>query len=208
MGELEGVIKYGLDFCLSQPTTENLSELNCWRSILYELKLIGQDSQRYEGYGFGNLSQRCQRDKTQFIISGTQTGNFAELTRSHYVRVESCDVTLNHVTASGPLKPSSEALTHSMFYELDSSIECVIHVHSPELWMFGLQNEYSCTDKNVEYGTQAMASEIARLYHSGKLLQHKTLVMAGHEDGVICFGNSVNQAAMALIDLWVKACSK
>jgi len=29
--------------------------------------------------------------------------------------------------------------------------------------------------------------------------------MAGHEDGVICFGDSVDQAGMAIVDLWVKA---
>lgn len=205
MGELEGVIKYQLDFVKSEPTEDSLKKLNCWRSILYGLGLIGQDISRYEGYGFGNLSQRCRFDKTQFIISGTQTGNLAALTQSHYVCVEHCDVAQNYVKATGPLKPSSEALTHSMFYQLDSSVKCVIHIHSPELWFFGLRNDYPSTGENVEYGTQDMAAEIARLYKSGSLQQHKTLVMAGHEDGVICFGNSVEQAGMALVTLWVNA---
>ena len=61
------------------------------------------------------------------------------------------------------------------------------------------------TDVSVEYGTQSMANEISRLYNSGSLQQYKTLMMAGHEDGVICFGGSVDQAAMALVDLWVAA---
>ena len=205
MSELEGVIKYRLDYEQSEAVTENLDYLNTWRSILHGLGLIGQESSRYEGYGFGNLSQRSQLDKSQFIISGTQTGNHKVLGKSDYVCVKYCDVEKNYVIASGPVKPSSEALTHSMFYRLESSIQCVMHVHSPGLWKFGLDNDYPVTDKSVEYGTQDMATEISRLYKSGSLNQTRTLVMAGHEDGVICFGDSVDQAGLGLVDLWVKA---
>ena len=205
MGEFEGVIKYRLDFLKSEPITENLDKLNTWRSILFGLGGIGQDGSRYEGYGFGNLSQRCELDKSQFIISGTQTGKLAVLTQGHYVCVEQCNVAQNHVIARGSLKPSSEALTHSMLYWLDSDIKCVIHVHSPELWHFGLTHDYACTDKSVEYGTQEMALEISRLQDSGKFSNRKILIMAGHEDGVMCFGDSVDQAAMAFVNLWVRS---
>ena len=205
MKNQEGVIKYRLDFEKSDPVNESLEELNCWRSILFGLGTIGQDESRYEGYGFGNLSQRSQIDEEQFIISGTQTGNLEALTLDHYVRVDHCHVAQNHVIARGPVKPSSEALTHSMLYELDSNIKCLVHVHSPQLWNFGLTHEYACTDESVEYGTQEMATEIVRLYHSGKLRLNKTLIMAGHEDGVICFGDSVDQAGRAFIDLWMTA---
>ena len=198
MSELEGVIKYQLDYKQSEPVTENIDYLNTWRSILFGLGLIGQDSSRYGGFGFGNLSQRSRVDKTQFIISGTQTGCYEVLDQSHYVCVDQCNVAKNHVVACGPVKPSSEALTHSMFYQLEPSIQCVIHVHSPGLWQFGLDNDYPVTDETVEYGTQGMATEISRLYLSGRLKQQKTLIMAGHEDGVICFGNSVDQAGQVL----------
>ena len=201
----EGVIKYRLDFKKSEPTTESLEKLNCWRSILFGLGGIGQDDSCYEGYGFGNLSQRSKVNKTQFIISGTQTGNLDVLSQDHYVCVESCDVAQNHVVANGPIKPSSEALTHSMFYQLNESIECVIHVHAAKLWQFGLDNNYPCTDISVEYGTQEMATEISRLYKSTKRQRCRTVVMAGHEDGVICFGDSVDHAAMAFIELWTNA---
>jgi len=205
MSELEGVIKYRLDYEQSEPVTDNLYYLNTWRSILHGLGLIGQDSSRYEGYGFGNLSQRSQLDKSQFIISGTQTGNHEMLEKSDYVCVKYCDVEKNHVIASGPVKPSSEALTHSMFYQLGSSIQCVMHIHSPGLWQFGLNNNYPVTDESIEYGTRGMATEISRLFTSESLSRTRTLVMAGHEDGVICFGDSVDQAGMAIVDLWVKA---
>jgi len=201
MSELEGVIKYRLDYEQSETVTENVDYLNTWRSILHGLGLIGQDSSRYAGYGFGNLSQRSQVNDNQFVISGTQTGNLEVLEQSDYVCVNHCDIDKNHVIARGPVKPSSEALTHSMFYQLEPSIQCVIHVHSPVLWRFGLDHDYPVTDVSVEYGTREMATEISRLYLSGRLLQQKTLVMAGHEDGVICFGDSVDQAGLALVTL-------
>ncbi len=205
MSGKEGVIKYQLDFKESKAVTDNLSELNCWRSILYVLGLVGQDSLRYEGYGFGNLSQRSQTGDNQFVISGTQTGNHQVLGQHHYVCVEHCDVEKNQVVARGPVKPSSEALTHSMFYQLESKIQCVIHVHSPDLWKFGQKNNYPVTAKSVEFGTREMAEEISRLYQSGNFQNQKILIMAGHEDGLVCFGNSVDQAGLALVCLLVDA---
>ncbi len=206
MAETEGVIKYRLDFISGEPTDENLQELNFWRSVLHGLALIGQDPARYEGYGFGNLSMRSRRHQQQFIISASQTGELGELTAAHYCCIERTDIETNYVRARGPMKPSSEALTHAMFYQLNPAIRCVIHVHSPELWTFAMAEGYPCTDRSVEYGTQQMASEIARLYRDGSLAQSKTLAMAGHEDGVICFGDSIQQAGLVLVSLWVEAC--
>jgi hypothetical protein len=201
----EGVIKYRLDFQETATVTQNLEEVNTWRSILYGLNLIGQDPDRYEGYGFGNLSARSEQQSSQFFITATQTGHLPELQARHYSCVEYCDVASNHVVASGPLPPSSEALTHSMIYQLSDAIQCVIHVHDPRLWKFGLQQGMSATAESVEYGTPQMAQEVLRLYRKG-LFEHKPcLVMAGHEDGLICFGNSIHQAGLALIDLWVAA---
>lgn len=205
MNNSEGVIKYHLDFEKCEATTESLIKLNCWRSILFGLGGIGQDDDRYEGYGYGNLSQRSRNDDSQFVISGTQTGQLPEITSNHYVCVESCDISQNHLVARGPLKPSSEALTHAMFYQLNPSIKCVMHVHLPALWLFALKHGYPASGKTVEYGTQEMANEVHRLYQSGTLRQHRTLAMAGHEDGVICFGDSVDEAGMALVSLWVRS---
>lgn len=202
MSYSEGVVKYQLDFHHSGTIRENIQQLNCCRSILSGLQLIGQHSQLYEGVAFGNLSQRSHLNQSQFIISATQTGHLAELTPNHYVCVHACDVARNSVSASGMLKPSSEALTHSMFYELDAAIDCVIHVHSAELWKYGLSHQYPCTDESVEYGSPQMANEVRRLFQSAKFQRSKTLIMAGHEDGVICFGHSIDQAASALFKLW------
>ena len=201
----EGVVKYRLEFLAAESPQEDIRALNVWRSILFELGLIGQDASRYQGYGFGNLSQRSEQNSSSFIISGTQTGHLARLEAEHYVEVVECDLEQNRVSARGRVKPSSEALTHAMFYRLSAEIECVIHVHSPRLWQFGLAHGYPASARNIEYGTQQMAQEIERLFHQQDLSQERVLVMEGHEDGVICFGNSVDQAAMALLKYWVKA---
>lgn len=202
MNDIEGVIKYRLEFKQTEAISENLQELNVWRSILYQLQLIGQDAQRYGGFGYGNLSIRSQQDASHFIISGTQTGGLVELGQEHYVRIDSCDVRNNWVSASGPIEPSSEALTHAMFYQLKPSVKCVIHVHDPNLWCYGLENSFPCTDKMVAFGTPEMGAEVKRLFQKDGLKQIRTLVMAGHEDGVICFGDSIEQAGAVLLELW------
>ncbi len=203
MPEAEGVIKYQLDFKQAGPVMQDLRELNVWRSILFGLGLIGQDDDRYQGYGFGNLSMRDPLLASRFIISGTQTGHLAQLLPEHYVQVEHCDIRRNRVVASGPVTPSSEALTHAMIYQLSASIQCVMHVHDPRLWQFALQGKLPATAENVEYGTQAMAEEVLRLQNSGLLSQYQCLVMRGHEDGLVFFGNSIEEAGAVLLDLWV-----
>ncbi|MDQ7010765.1 MAG: class II aldolase/adducin family protein, partial [Mariprofundaceae bacterium] len=201
--ETEGVVKYQLDFEPGEAPRQDIRCLNVWRSILFELGLIGQDPARYQGYGFGNLSQRCADDPAHFIISASQTGYIARLEPGHYVEVLGCDIAHNRVQARGALPPSSEALTHAMFYQLDASIGAVIHVHAPKLWRYGLQHGYPASDAAVEYGTVAMAQEIARLYWHGDLSSRHSLMMTGHEDGVICFGRGVDQAALALLGIWL-----
>ena len=205
MPEAEGVIKYQLEFIPAAAITENLTELNVWRSILYGLGLIGQDASLYEGYGFGNLSRRSHINDQHFYISASQTGQLPVLQPAHYCCIQNADIAQNSVQASGLLKPSSEALTHAMFYQLDSSVRCVIHVHSSRLWHFGLQHDYPYTAKTIEYGTTGMAHEVRRLYQSSGLAKSRTLVMAGHTDGVICFGDSIDQAGLALVQLWVQS---
>ncbi len=88
MTEKEGVIKYNLNH-QNLPINDyiSLSEINAWRTVLFKLGMIGQDKKRYEGYGFGNISQKVFLQTTshnQFIITGTQTGELASLSKHHY----------------------------------------------------------------------------------------------------------------------------
>jgi L-ribulose-5-phosphate 4-epimerase len=205
VGETEGVIKYRLDFKQSEPILQDINELNVWRSILHGLGLVGQQADRYLGYGFGNLSQRSHEHIDQFVISASQTGHLAQLDQSHYSLIENFDIDANRVQASGCLPPSSEALSHAMIYRLNAQICCVLHIHDPVLWNFGLQYDYPASSAEVEYGTVAMAHELERLYQTDALKRCGILIMRGHEDGVIVFADSIAQAGLRLLELWVAA---
>jgi len=201
----EGVIKFDLQFTPADPVSSNsLQELNRWRSILWKYKLIGQDPNRYEGYGFGNVSQRIapfeeKCGKRAFVISGTQTGELEELDNSHYAIVNSWNTGRNQVVASGPIKPSSESLTHAMIYDLDKELRAVLHVHSPDIWKAAASRNIPLTDASVEYGTLAMAQEVRRLFNESNVRQSGIFAMGGHEDGVVSFGADVEQAGHILL---------
>jgi hypothetical protein len=81
MAETEGVIKFNLTFRTERVVGVNVAELSAWRTVLKELGLLGQIPGRYDGYGFGNISQRCAGG---FVISGTQTGRLEAVTLDDY----------------------------------------------------------------------------------------------------------------------------
>jgi len=198
--EAEGVIKFDLQYRVAQPVAHNeLKELNAWRSRLWQLQLIGQDPQRYQGYGFGNVSVRCgPRDaapgRRAFLISGTQTGSLPELDEHHYTLVESYDASTNRVVAQGPVKPSSESLTHGILYDQDTRIKAVLHVHSPDIWQAAGTLGLPVTDATVAYGTPAMAAEVQRLFRESNVLRQQLFSMGGHQDGIVAFGQTVAEA--------------
>ncbi|MDT8388581.1 MAG: class II aldolase/adducin family protein [Thiogranum sp.] len=207
--EHEGVIKFELDYepapALSAAT---LAPLNGWRHLLFRLRLIGQDPERYGGLGFGNLSQRlAPRDDVTaaagFIISGTQTGGLPHLQPEHYACVLACDPRHNHVTARGPVKPSSECLTHGVLYQLDAGIHAVLHVHSPDIWRLSAELLLPTTNSSVAYGTPEMAQEVQRIYPSAQ--PGGVFCMGGHEDGVVAFGDTVQQAGQRLTAVLAQA---
>ena len=203
MSEQEGVIKYRLDFEPGPPPREDLRALIVCRSILYGLGMIGQDPERYGGYGFGNLSQRSGAGG--FVISASQTGYLPELEPEHFTRVLEVDIEANRVHAVGPLPPSSEALTHAMIYRLDRGIHAVLHVHEPGLWRYGLSAGLPQTGSDIAYGTPQMAQAVRRLFEQADLRRRRILVMAGHEDGVFAFGTSLDQALAVLLRHWAEA---
>jgi hypothetical protein len=196
----EGVIKYQLDYRQTPPLDAALiRELNAWRRILYQLQLIGRDEQRYGGYGYGNVSVRDPHDRHRFIISGTQTAHIPDTTVEHYVLVTQCDAVRNALTARGPVKPSSEALTHGTVYQSDAGIQFVFHIHNPSIWHHADHLHIPSTDPGVAYGTPEMATEIQRLIADPHIKEQAIIKMAGHEDGIISFAATAEQAGVTLI---------
>ena len=204
MQETEGVIKYHLHHKSTVADSGwNIATINTWRTILYQLKLIGQQADRYMGYGYGNISQRIKGE--QFMISGTQTGSLAELSIQKYCLVEATNLNTNTLYSTGPCKPSSEALSHASVYAQDKNIQCIIHAHSPEIWQATNALKLACTPQNIAYGTPDMAHAISRLFNSGQLDQQALFTMLGHEDGVISYGKDFPQAAFAMLNTLASA---
>lgn len=196
MAEQEGVVKYTLNF--SQRAIENsvsIDLLEHWRQKLMQPGLVGQDDNRYDGYGFGNISQRV--DASRFIISGTQTGHFETLERRHYAVVTDFDKQKNTLEAYGEWKPSSEALSHAAIYQANPAIAAVFHVHSPAIWGNYQQLDTRTTAASVPYGTPAMADALQAAING----DNGSIVMLGHEDGVVAYGLSCDQAGQVLLSL-------
>ena len=198
MAEQEGVIKYRLVYRNTGPLFDHdYSDLDRWHRRFKQAGVLGQDPARYGGLGFGNLSERI--DESSFLVSGTQTGHLDFLTPEYYALVTAVDIAANVVEARGPVKPSSESLTHAAVYALDPAIGFVFHVHSPDIWRARANLGISETAPDVAYGTPAMAMEIQRLYESGQLGSPGILAMAGHEDGIVGFGGTAGEAGESIL---------
>ncbi len=206
MSEREGVIKYHLDHqTIDLPKDIDINELNAWRTLLHRLKLIGQIPEKYNGLGFGNISRRLVPGSEQFVISCTQTGHLATLTKQHYALINAASPHINAIKSCGLCRPSSEALTHASVYQQDPSIQAVIHVHSPTLWHNTLELQLPHTTANIPYGTPEMAQAVSNLFASSQLDSLHLFSMLGHEDGIVAFGPSLMAAATLLITQLVKA---
>ncbi len=190
----EGVVKYRCDWTHAEPSVaESIADLMEWRDRLHSWGLIGV----YEnGIGFGNVSVRLG-NSCQFIISGTQTAHLPTLGPEFYCTVTEFNLEENFLGCRGPVQASSESLTHAALYLQREDVGAIIHVHNPQLWQ-QLLFKIPTTRKEIPYGTPGMAWEMFRLFEEENLGDRKILAMAGHEDGIICFGGSFDEAGKVL----------
>lgn len=190
----EGVIKYSYKWFQNEAIEEKqISSLMQWRDYLYQLGLIGVYD---NGIGFGNISIRIGQSN-QFIISGTQTGHIPKLGTEHYTVVTEFNIEQNYLTCCGPISASSESLTHAAIYSYQPQVNAIIHVHNHEFWQ-NLIYQVPTTLPAIPYGTPLMAKEMFRLFDEENLGERKILVMAGHEDGLLTFGENLAEAGEIL----------
>ncbi|MFP5385076.1 MAG: class II aldolase/adducin family protein [Bacteriovoracia bacterium] len=198
MNRDEGVIKFKLTLKRAPaPEITQVIALEKWRALLFKLGLVGEYP--IDKIGYGNLSSRL--NKKSFIITGSQTGHLAHLQAHHYTKVIDCDLKKGSVTAEGLIPPSSESLTHYGIYEANPAIQYVFHVHHNKLWKLLKNGDYDFIDEDIPYGTQAMAEA------AFELLSNKTsgiFVMKGHEDGIIAYGTTAEEAGKVVLDLYRK----
>ncbi len=165
-----------------------------------QVGIIGQDDDRYDGYGFGNLSQRTSDG---FLISGTQTGYMATTKLKDYAEVTGWNSKLNTIVSRGLVKPSSESLTHAVIYEVQNEVTSVFHVHSPDIWKAAAELKIPITDPDIPYGTPGMAEAVQRCASESGL--PGVLSMGGHEDGIVAYGRTASETGLLLVQCLVDA---
>ena len=210
----EGVIKFTAEHTPGRIDQRRHGDAICkliaWREVLSKLELVGRDAARYGGAGYGNVSTRVgppatARGARAMLITGTQTGGVEQLDASHLCLIERYDYERNWVKSSGPIAPSSETMTHGAIYDLSPAIRFVFHAHSPVIWRSAKQLAIPVTDPRVPYGTPAMAREVQRLYFGSTLSALRVLAMGGHEDGIIVFGESAEDAGQVMVTQLARA---
>lgn len=198
----DGVIKFRLDYRpASLPDWADTDALRYWFARCRSAALIGRDPDRYQGAAYGNISQRGTHG---FLITGTQTGGNAVLHSHDIAWVTDYDITANRLSAQGPVRPSSEAMSHGQVYADCAAAGFVIHVHSPLLWRRANQLDLPITAMDAAYGTPAMADAVSRIVAAGTRLP-AGLAMGGHEDGVMVWGADAQQTGDYLFELVARA---
>lgn len=192
----EGYIKFDCNWQDGPPPT-GIQDLVKARNRLRSLGLIGV----YEslGIGYGNISQRLVGTDL-FIISASATGQILDAGEEHFCLVDSCDIATNAVHCLGPMKASSESMTHFALYNALPEVNFVVHVHNPKLWHYCLNNS-PFTPAEVPYGTPEMAFAVQKLVNSAIMKGRSAFAMAGHEDGVVCFGKGLEEVLKTLEDM-------
>jgi len=191
----EGYIKFNCirneeDICIPEKFFQSLSK---WRQIMHETGLIGVYP---NGIGYGNLSIRA--NSNSFYISGTSTGKLKMLEEKHYALVNSWSITDNSLKCSGMINASAESLSHAAVYEILPQTGAVIHVHHKGMWDKYI-NSKPATSMRVSYGSLEMALEIQKVILEMKPHRENFLVMGGHEEGLIAWGNTLDEAGEIIL---------
>lgn len=199
MGSEEGYIKFHCEIEKTGPVIPDLlfQALNGWRNQLQEIHLIGMNEQ---GIGFGNLSIRLP-GTSRFYITGSATGKFKRAGKQHYTLVTGYSFSGNSVTCKGPLRASSESLSHAAIYLADSHIQSVIHVHHRKMWEHGISH-LPVTDPASGFGTPDIAFNIKALLQDVGVRKGGVLIMGGHPEGILFFGRSADLAGNSVLKLF------
>ncbi len=195
----EGYIKYRAQRVEGAiPDHAGFDALNRCRTELFDLKLLGMYP---DGIGYGNVSLRVK--ESQFIISGSATGGVRTLTKDHYARVESFDLDRNSVRSAGTIDASSESMSHGAIYQALPAVNAVIHIHSRRLFDLMRAERYPETDPAIPYGTPELARAIEALVLSLGATEG-IFVTAGHDQGIIAYGESVEEALALVQSVYAK----
>lgn len=207
----EGVIKFRCEWIrelLSLPP-ELVASFRRWHARLSGEGLVGALP---DGVGFGNLSVRAEIREGQvaargwppgappssFLITGSGTGGAPQIGPDHLTLVTDHHIEANHLTCRGPIRASSESLSHAALYRARPDAGAVIHIHSRVLWE-RTRAVLPTTDPTFRYGTPELAlalEAIARGIRPGAL---QCLVMGGHPEGLMVFARDLDAAGESVL---------
>ncbi|MEM7049447.1 MAG: class II aldolase/adducin family protein [Acidobacteriota bacterium] len=199
----EGVLQFRADHRqrpLDKEAMAAVAPLLAWRRVLQRLGLIGRQPERYEGLAYGNLSLRLGSES--FLVTASQTSHLEAASESDLVVVDGWDLAANRLTSQGPSLPSSESLSHGALYQRDPAIGAVFHGHSPEIWRSGLTQGLPATPEDALNGTVELARALAEEPAFGN---SGLIIMAGHEDGVLAYGATAEEAGGHFVTALAKA---
>ena len=189
-----GAVKFSYEHVAAAPADfAGFAELRECRRKLRALGLIGVGA---DGIGFGNVSVRDGNTQA-FHVTGSGTGGKADLSPGDCAKVTGYDFERNWLRCEGENVASSESLTHAAVYEAAPETGAVIHCHALELWN-ALLGRAPTTRPTVDYGTPAMAREVQRLFATTDVRETKLFVMAGHREGLVSFGRTIDDAFAVL----------
>jgi L-ribulose-5-phosphate 4-epimerase len=192
----EGYIKFNciLEKINIEISANLLDDLNRYRTKLVNMNMIGKIQ---DGPGFGNIS--AKKNDSAFYISSTNTGHLKQLKSGQVSLVTKVNIAQNTVWSMGLLAASSESMSHAVIYKICPEVNSVIHIHHKGLWKT-YKTKLPTTHSSVPYGTPEMTLEITRLLHENK--ECRLLILGGHEDGIIAFGDNMQEAFMEIDKLF------
>lgn len=195
----EGYIKFNIKQINGPaPKHVDISKLNKVRSTLHEIGLIGIYP---NGIGYGNVSIRLKENK--FIITGSATGEDRNLSLDKYTLVDEFNLKANSVKSIGPIKASSESMTHGAIYEAEEKVNCVIHIHSRKIFDAMRKSSWIETPESAAFGTPDLAFAIADLVKErGK--SSGVFVTAGHDEGIIAYGSTIEEARDLVFEIYTR----
>lgn len=206
--ESEGVIQFRFE--LRTPSAADriddalLGRLEAARLRLLDSGMVGRSAERYGGYAFGNVSVRDPGNANRFFISASQVIDTPRLDSAAWPRIDAFDPVTFEARVTGDLPPSSETVTHGVVYSAAADIQCIVHVHAPELWRNADALGLATTGRTTTYGSPQLARDVEALL-GARVSNQLIFATPGHQDGVFACGARLIHTVDALLDLAARA---
>jgi len=185
----DGIIKYNCQWKKTSAIEHSeLQNLIFWRDRAKALGYIGTYPNHIP---YGNISIKVEKG---FLISGSNTGHLDRANDEHFSLVHKWNIQQNKLWCKGPVKASSESLTHAIIYDSLPQVKAILHIHQAALW----EKYYSLlasTAPEIAYGTPEMAWAVQKL-----VIQNNTqnlFLMQGHRDGLVSYGENLDDCFRA-----------